>query len=83
MPQKTYQDEENIARQPFEVVDEECFKAGRKTTVCVLTCACGLEVVGTANCVDPDDYDKSIGRKYAVKEAKGKIEEYKGVNSHV
>lgn len=44
-----------------QIVKQEDFKLGLKTTVVLLTLANGFEVVGKSSCVNPDNYDHAIG----------------------
>jgi len=64
---------------PFDEVDRSFFRLGKKTTICLVTCRCGLELIGEAHCVDPDDYDPEIGKQFAYDDATGKRKEYEGV----
>ncbi len=52
----------------------EFVKAGLKTTICLLTLMNGFEVVGTSACVNPADFDATIGKEYALKEALRKLD---------
>lgn len=47
-------------------------------TVCVLTMKTGSNVVGTSNVIDPANYNKEMGAKIALDNAKGKIWELEG-----
>ncbi len=51
---------------------------GKKTTVCTLTMKNGYEVTGLSACVDPKDFDESIGCNIAKERAKEKIWELLG-----
>lgn len=51
---------------------------GQKTTVCLLTLHSGFEVVGTSACVDPKDFDKEIGERFALRAAMSRLEELDG-----
>lgn len=55
------------------IVKEMDFKAGLKTCVVVLTLANGFEVTGSSACVDEDNYDHEIGKKYARERAVSKV----------
>lgn len=55
------------------IVSEEYTKMGMKTTVCLLTLKNGFEIIGTSGCVDPANFDESIGRKFAKEQAVDKI----------
>lgn len=60
------------------IVTEVYEKMGLKTTVCMLTLANGFEVVGTASCVDPEQYDHSKGCNIARQRAVDKVWELEG-----
>lgn len=49
---------------------------GEKTTVAFIKMASGFEIVGTSACVNPDDFDKEVGRLYALKDALSQLGEY-------
>lgn len=60
------------------IVSEDYFDHGT-LTICVLTLLNGFKIVGESACVDPKNYDASIGRTYARKDAEqqiGKLEGY-------
>ena len=40
-----------------------------RTTLCVLTMENGFTITGTSACVDPTEFNLSLGRKYAFEEA--------------
>lgn len=44
-----------------------------RTTVCQLTLENGFTVEGYSACVDPNEFDLNLGRKYAFEDAIGKI----------
>lgn len=60
------------------IVDEKIYDLGRKTTAVVLTLKNGFEVVGTSACVDPANYDSTVGAVYARKRAIDKVWELEG-----
>jgi len=60
------------------IAKTEYFKAGEKTTICVLTLKDGFEIIGTANTVDPKNYDIEIGSKYAKEDAMDKVWQHLG-----
>ena len=60
------------------IVTEVYEKVGLKTTIVVLTLTNGFEVVGTASCVDPANYDHAIGCKIARERAVTKVWELEG-----
>lgn len=68
---------------PFDEKDRKFFRIGIKTTICLITCECGLEVVGESACVDADAYDAETGKKYAYADATNKRKEYEGVYNNV
>lgn len=42
-------------------------------THCVITLPCGYTVTGESACVDPANYDKELGEKYALEQAVEKL----------
>lgn len=44
-------------------------KLGNKTTVALLTANNGFEIVGTSACVNPADFNESIGQHFALVDA--------------
>jgi len=48
-------------------------KVGRKTTVVCLTLPNGFEIVETAACIDPDNYNHEIGEKIALDRIENKV----------
>lgn len=44
---------------------EEFIKVGKKMTVCLLTLKNGHEIIGTAGCVDPANFDLEVGSRIA------------------
>lgn len=53
-------------------VDYHCFPGG-KLTVCCATMANGFQVVGEAACVDPANFNKELGEKISLENAKEKM----------
>lgn len=51
----------------------EIAKMGKKTTVVHFTLPNGFEIVETAACVNPDDYNQEIGEQIATKRIIDKI----------
>ena len=47
-------------------------------TICVLKLTNGATVTGTSNVINPDNFDRSIGQKVSLENAKGKIWELEG-----
>lgn len=47
--------------------------ADRKTTVCTLTLYNGFTVRGESSCVDPANFDQSLGEKYAEENARQNV----------
>ncbi|MGL5388958.1 MAG: Gp49 family protein [Serratia sp. (in: enterobacteria)] len=43
------------------------------TTVCALTLKNGFTLIGESSCVDPSNFDKELGEKYARETAVNKI----------
>lgn len=60
------------------IAKEDDYKLGIQTTAVLLTLKNGFEVLGTASCVDPDNYNHEIGKEYARKRAIDKIWELEG-----
>lgn len=46
---------------------------GSKTTFCLLTLRTGFEVSGTSACVDPANFDKTIGEHWARVDARTEV----------
>lgn len=55
------------------IVREDYYTVGVKTTVCVLTLENGFEVIGHSGCVNPYDYDISVGGPIAKQRAVDKV----------
>ena len=51
---------------------------GKKTTICLITTYNGFEIVGTSACVNPKDFDKELGEKYALEDAKNNLGKHIG-----
>ena len=51
---------------------------GTTTTICQLTLKNGFVVIGTSACMDPTNFNESMGRKIAFKDAKDKCWELLG-----
>lgn len=51
----------------------ECYR--NKTTVVVMVLKSGFEIVGTAGCADPNNFDENLGHMYALKDALRKLGE--------
>ena len=49
-------------------------KLGHKTTIAFLTVNNGFELVGTSACVNPDDFNESIGSHFALVDALDKLD---------
>lgn len=48
-----------------QIVSQEDWKIGLKTTIILLTLKNGFEVIGKSGCVDPANYNHEIGVKIA------------------
>lgn len=59
------------------IVAEDYFDHGT-LTICILTLLNGFKIVGESACVDPKNYDASIGRTYARKNAEQQIWKLEG-----
>lgn len=55
-----------------------CFRAGMKTTVCLVRLKNGFEVVGTSACIDENKYKADLGQKYSLEDALLKCEQLIG-----
>lgn len=51
------------------ILKEDYIKVGLKTVISVLTLKNGFEIIGTSACVDPNNFDFEIGKKYAREKA--------------
>lgn len=51
------------------ILKEDYIKAGLKTVIAVLTLKNGFEIIGTSACVDPNNFNFEIGKKYAREKA--------------
>jgi hypothetical protein len=60
------------------ITSVETFKAGKKTTVCLMTVKNGFEIVGSAACVRQEDFQAEIGDFFAIKDALRKLDEVVG-----
>ena len=60
------------------IIGEEYHKLGNKTTICFMVLNTGFEVVGSSAPVDPDNFDFSMGKKYARQRAVEKVWEHLG-----
>jgi len=60
------------------VAGMQTFKVGEKTTICLLKLHNGFEVIGSAACVNPEEYDAEIGTKIALQDAMDKVWELEG-----
>lgn len=50
-------------------VSADFFRAGQKTTVCLVTLVNGFELVGTSACVDPSDFNEDMGKRLSLDDA--------------
>lgn len=75
MIEKTKLTQDNI---DSVIAAEDSLRAGKKTTVVILTLVNGFEVIGTAACVTPEDYNHEIGVGIARKRAIDKVWELEG-----
>lgn len=60
------------------ILTEEYATIGKKTVVCVLTLENGFEVVGSASCIDPENFDFEIGQELAYEDAVNQIWKLEG-----
>lgn len=56
----------------------EYTKLGLTTTHCMITLPCGFTISGESACVDPANYDKALGEKYALEKAKDSLWAFEG-----
>ena len=63
----------------MDIISSQYIVLGYKTTICLLTLANGFEIVGTAACVDPKDFDFNLGKTLAHNNALDKLGEYQGL----
>lgn len=63
------------------IAKEEYTTLGVNTTACVLTLKSGFEIVGTAACVKPEEYDLEIGKKCSRERAITKLWEVVGYHA--
>ena len=60
------------------LVVSESFYSHDTLTICVLDLKGGAAVVGTSNCIDPANFDPTIGREISRSNAIGKLWELEG-----
>lgn len=60
------------------IVKEEYTKMGSKTCVGCFTLANGFEIVTSSSCVNPENFDLELGKKYCRQHAINKIWELEG-----
>lgn len=72
----------DLVKSIIEEADTEVFQKGKKTTVMFAKLPNGFEVVVSSSCVDPDDYDESLGRKICRDRLKSKVWELLGAEAH-
>jgi hypothetical protein len=53
-------------------------KVGEKTAVVMLTLPNGFEIIDSAACVDPKNFDEGLGRKYALEKVARRLWELEG-----
>ena len=51
------------------ILKEDYIKVGLKTVIAVLTLKNNFEIIGTSACVDPNNFNFEIGKKYAREKA--------------
>jgi len=57
-------------------------RIGAKSTVCVLVMNNYYEVIGTSACVNPNDFNLELGRKYSLLDAIKKADQLVGYEMH-
>jgi hypothetical protein len=55
------------------IKDKTYLRIGKKTTICMLTLDNGYEIIGTSACVDPSNFDYTIGKQCAEEDAMNKF----------
>jgi len=60
----------------------EVAKMGKKTVVVALTLKNGFEIIESASCVDPNNYDENIGKELCLKRIKEKLWELEAYKTH-
>lgn len=60
------------------IKDKTFMRIGKKTTICMLTLDNGFEIIGTSACVDPNNFDYSIGKSSAEEDAMYKFGQHVG-----
>lgn len=60
------------------ISEVQYMRVGRKTTICLITLDNGYEIVGTSACVNPNEYDYELGKKYAKEDAVSKMSDIEG-----
>jgi len=67
-----------------EMVDKEIEKAEclvfpeTTVTICCITLKNGWHVIGSSDCVDPEEYNETAGQSYAIQDARDKIWQFLG-----
>lgn len=61
-----------------KIANVQFYKLGKKTTVALTTLTSGFEIVTSASCVNPSDYDEKIGRELAAQRGEDKVWELEG-----
>lgn len=56
----------------------EHFKIGKKTVICLITLENGFEIVGTASCIDVNNFEYDTGKELSYRDAENKIWAYEG-----
>lgn len=59
-------------------MEEEYVAIGLKTVVCVLTLENGFEIVGSASCIDPKNFDFEFGQGIARQDAVNQVWKLEG-----
>jgi len=55
------------------ILKKDYVRMWHKTTVCIITLDNGYEVIGSSACINPEDYDLEIGKKFAYEDAFEKL----------
>ena len=64
---------EDYVDRMIETAEVQAVKMGKKTTVVHVTLRNGFEIVESAACVDPANYDHEVGTKLALERVKNRI----------
>ena len=55
------------------ILKKDYIRMWHKITVCIITLDNGYEVIGSSACINPEDYDLELGKKFAYEDAFEKL----------